>query len=344
MKPRWRIFISYRAADTGFSPALLYETLSHHFGRKRVFRDVDDILPGEDYVKRLESAVRSSAVLLAIIGQQWLTATDPSGRRLLDSPHDWMRRELEIAFDARNVKVIPVFLEGAHKPTPADLPPSLVNLGRTQGLSLSQNAPSAELDRIVKEIKKSAPRLAVRNRRRAALVSVGGLAVVAGAVAFGATLFVNHQDSSNSGQSTRPGIESGATLPTTTTTSSGPIQAADVFWHGTVALDGEAADTNVSLDSKPPVGVAVGDIGLVCDVGCDPHKILGTLGRSSDSGPPDRAQCSNLVENPENPHLMDVHVGAYVCFKTVQNRLGYLLVTGISNSRLTFDVTVWEAS
>jgi hypothetical protein len=39
-----------------------------------VFKDVDSIEPGDDFAEVIGEAVRSSAVLLAVIGSRWLTA------------------------------------------------------------------------------------------------------------------------------------------------------------------------------------------------------------------------------------------------------------------------------
>jgi hypothetical protein len=40
-------------------------------------------------------------VLLALIGDEWLTITDKAGHRRLDDPGDLVRREIETALDRR---------------------------------------------------------------------------------------------------------------------------------------------------------------------------------------------------------------------------------------------------
>jgi hypothetical protein len=331
------VFISYRGADTDFSPALLHQTLSRRFGRKRVFLDAESIPPGQDYVERLLSGVRSSAVLLAVITPHWLTATDSVGRRLIDKPDDWIRRELETAF-AAGITVIPVFTDIPAVPAIADLPPAISRLARNQGLWLRRREYRKDLDGIVRAVKSAAPELGDRLRRRAALITMVAVVAVAGAVALGASLFVTRQGGSPPDQAP----ESGATLPTAT---SG--QTAGVFWHGPVTLDIDIGDTSVSLDNTPPVlGPVGGDLELACDVGCDPRKLSSEGGLPVWSGraPPDQRQCSDLVGDPRNAHLLDLREGTVACFKTGKNRLGYLKVTGVSASRLTLEVTVWEAS
>ncbi|MGH3792738.1 MAG: hypothetical protein ACRDQ9_18475 [Pseudonocardiaceae bacterium] len=45
-------------------------------------------------MQELLGRVRTAPVLLAVVGPRWLTATDPTGRRRIDDPDDWVRREL----------------------------------------------------------------------------------------------------------------------------------------------------------------------------------------------------------------------------------------------------------
>jgi hypothetical protein len=54
----------------------------------------------------ISTAVGSCDVLLALIGDQWLTVTDDNGRRRLEAPGDFVRVEIEAAL-TRNVRVIP---------------------------------------------------------------------------------------------------------------------------------------------------------------------------------------------------------------------------------------------
>lgn len=63
-------------------------------------------------------------VLLALIGRDWLTAHDQAGRRRLDLKTDWVRAELTRALK-RNIRVIPVLVDGAEMPSPKFLPSSL---------------------------------------------------------------------------------------------------------------------------------------------------------------------------------------------------------------------------
>jgi TIR domain len=130
------VFVSYRRDDAAYPAGWLVDRLVGRFGVDRVFRDVDSIQPGDDFVEDIMTAVGSCAVLLAVIGVRWLAVTGEDGRRRIDDPEDFVRLEIEAAL-ARNVRVIPVLVDGARMPSAADLPASLQGLARRQALELS---------------------------------------------------------------------------------------------------------------------------------------------------------------------------------------------------------------
>jgi hypothetical protein len=82
-------------------------------------RAIDSIAPGGDFIEVITSAVGSCDVLLALIGDRWLTIADEDGRRRLDNPDDFVRLEIEAAL-TRNVRVIPILVDGA-QPQPIHL-------------------------------------------------------------------------------------------------------------------------------------------------------------------------------------------------------------------------------
>ena len=106
------IFISYRRGDTRGTAGRLYDDLTDRFGSDRVFRDLDAIEPGADYSERIEDFIRSCDVLVAVIGHEWLDARDNEGRRRLEDPEDFVRREIVTALEAQKM-VIPVLVEDA---------------------------------------------------------------------------------------------------------------------------------------------------------------------------------------------------------------------------------------
>jgi hypothetical protein len=149
-----RIFISYRRDETAYPAGWLYDRLADHYGEGQVFKDVDSIELGEDFVEVITRAVGSCDVLLALIGDQWLTITDEHGRRRLDDPHDFVRLEIEAAL-ARNVRVIPILVDGARMPTAEELPDSLDRLARRQALELSPARFEFDTGRLLKVLDKA---------------------------------------------------------------------------------------------------------------------------------------------------------------------------------------------
>jgi alkylated DNA nucleotide flippase Atl1 len=131
-----RIFVSYRREDTRHLVGRIGDRLMDHFGDERVFVDVDTIEPGLDFAEAIAAAVGSCQVLLALIGDRWLDSTDRKGRRKLDDSNDLVRLEIQAALE-RNIRVIPVLVDGVAMPTAEELPPSLAGLARRHAFELS---------------------------------------------------------------------------------------------------------------------------------------------------------------------------------------------------------------
>ena len=149
-----QIFISYRREETAYPAGWLFDRLAGQFGEGRVFKDVDSIQPGDDFTQVITAAVESSAVLLALIGNRWLTITGDDGRPRLDDPGDFVRLEIETAL-ARNVRVVPILIEGARMPRADQLPASMAKLVHRQALELSPgrfNADTGPLLRMLERI------------------------------------------------------------------------------------------------------------------------------------------------------------------------------------------------
>jgi hypothetical protein len=144
-----RIFISYRRDETAYPAGWLYDRLANQYGGEQVFKDVDSIELGADFVQVITRAVASCDVLLALIGKQWLTITDENRQRRLDDPDDFVRLEIEAAL-TRNIRVIPILIDGAKMPRADELPHSLVSLRRRQALELSPSRFEYDTGRLLK--------------------------------------------------------------------------------------------------------------------------------------------------------------------------------------------------
>jgi hypothetical protein len=152
-----RIFVSYRREDTRGDAGRLTDNLKAQFGGKQIFRDVETIEAGMDFVDAINKAVGSSAALLAVIGPMWLKVTDRDGRRRIDDPNDFVRLEIAAAL-SRNIRVIPVLVGGATMPKAEELPAPLESFARRQAHELSD----ARWDYDVSQLIDTLQRLGVR--------------------------------------------------------------------------------------------------------------------------------------------------------------------------------------
>src|SRR5215469_14497009 len=142
------IFVSYRRNESSHLAGRLYDRLAERFGESRVFIDVDAIEPGVDFAEEISRAIARCKALLVIIGPGWMTATDEHGRRRLEDPDDIVRLEVESAL-ARDVRVIPILVEGAVMPAQQDLPDSLSRLGRRNALTIRHESFRSDAGRLI---------------------------------------------------------------------------------------------------------------------------------------------------------------------------------------------------
>src|SRR5262245_47669527 len=87
------IFISYRRHDTGGHARALYRELARLFDEERLFFDRSSIEGRDDFPGHLRGGVLGCKVLLALIGADWIDATNVAGARRLDDPNDFVRQE-----------------------------------------------------------------------------------------------------------------------------------------------------------------------------------------------------------------------------------------------------------
>jgi TIR domain len=132
---RRRIFLSYRRDEASAVAGRLYDRLVDRFGSTAIFMDVSSIEIGQNFAKAIEQAVVSSQVMLVLIGSEWATIAGYQGRRRLDDPNDFIRLEIEAAFE-HDLRVIPVLIDNARMPRPQDLPGSLKELVYRQAVGI----------------------------------------------------------------------------------------------------------------------------------------------------------------------------------------------------------------
>jgi eukaryotic-like serine/threonine-protein kinase len=145
--PNLDVFISYRRQEASYLAAWLHDSLVDRIGAGRVFLDIDSIKPGVDFIGAITEAINQCAILLVIIGPQWL-AEDKDGRRRLDDPDDPVRMEIEAALN-RDIWVIPVLLESTPMPKAAELPERLVELLHRNALSIQRDDARADIEHLL---------------------------------------------------------------------------------------------------------------------------------------------------------------------------------------------------
>ena len=143
------IFVSYRRADAAGHAGRLYDQLANRFGAANIFKDLDSMEPGADFAEVIEDTVARCDALIAVIGSDWLSPR-------LEDPDDWVRLEIAHAL-ARKVRVVPVLVEGAKMPAPADLPEDLSALSRRHAVDLSETGWHAQVSELLDRLESVLP-------------------------------------------------------------------------------------------------------------------------------------------------------------------------------------------
>lgn len=141
------IFICYRRDDSRANAGRLFDWLSEHFGEDQVFIDIDNIEAGEDFEQVIKNALDSCGIFLTVIGKRWLLSADGTASRL-NEPDDYVRLEIAAAL-RRDIRVIPVLVDGATMPRPEDLPSELSRFSKRQAYELSDARWKQDVNRLI---------------------------------------------------------------------------------------------------------------------------------------------------------------------------------------------------
>lgn len=169
------IFISYRRDDTAGYTRAICDHLEERFSKDRIFMDVDSIDPGLPFDEVISAAVGRCDVLLAMIGRRWLDPRDGVPR--IDDPKDFVRIEITAAL-ARNIRVIPVLLDGATMPAATALPEPVRPLTFRNAIEVSSDSRFAsDVARLADVIGKAMGETGRPGSRRRMLAWLGGTAI-----------------------------------------------------------------------------------------------------------------------------------------------------------------------
>lgn len=132
----FKVFISYRRNDSADIAGRIYDHLIWELGHYSAFLDVESIPAGNAWQPILIEQASSCTMMLAIIGNDWLTSTDEDGNQRLFQDDDFVRLELSIALARANVSVIPILIQDAEMPKRNELPENIQALAGRQILEL----------------------------------------------------------------------------------------------------------------------------------------------------------------------------------------------------------------
>ncbi len=147
------IFINYRKDDSKWPTQALYNELLKYFSKELIFKDSITIEPGEDFDLSINNALAKCDVLIVIIGKNWLGAKNENGLVRLEDPKDFVRIEIATALK-RNIRVIPVLLDGIELPRENNLPEDLQLLTRRQFVTISDSKFETDVQTLAGAVKK----------------------------------------------------------------------------------------------------------------------------------------------------------------------------------------------
>jgi formylglycine-generating enzyme required for sulfatase activity len=146
-----KVFISYRRDDSAGYAHAIHSRLVQHFSKDQVFMDVDTVEPGVDFVRAIEKAVGECDVLIVLIGKRWVG--EPGGTSRLDNTKDYVRLEVSTAL-ARDIRVIPVLVDGMTMPNEDSLPSPVQPITRRNAIEISNTRFNYDVEQLVTAVRK----------------------------------------------------------------------------------------------------------------------------------------------------------------------------------------------
>lgn len=161
-KPTWELFVAYRQRDAPGHAGRIGERLIGYFGPSQVFKDVESLPFGVDYVDFIREKLQRAFVMVVIIGPNWLT--NPK----LQKPTDLHREEIRTALE-RGIHMVPALVDGAAMPSEEELPEDIQPLARKHGVEITDTRWDYDVGRLVDAV---ASALAESPRRQRFLAQI----------------------------------------------------------------------------------------------------------------------------------------------------------------------------
>jgi tetratricopeptide (TPR) repeat protein len=146
------IFVSYRREDSAAYAGRICDHLEALFGEDRIFIDVEDIRPGQNFAQTLDQRIADCTAFLAIIGPKW---TEVLQERAKENQKDYVCHEIEAAL-AHKTTIIPVLVGGATMTQLTGLPECLAELPLHQAAEIRDGTFKEDCNRLANVLRESA--------------------------------------------------------------------------------------------------------------------------------------------------------------------------------------------
>jgi hypothetical protein len=130
----------------------LHERLLDEFRPERIFMDIADIAPGENFARRIDRALDAVDAVIVLIGENWLTAADGQSRPRIEDPADMVHVEIATAL-RQNKRVLPALVGGAKMPAGSELPTPLKGLAQLNAIELTDTRWAYDVGRLIDAVK-----------------------------------------------------------------------------------------------------------------------------------------------------------------------------------------------
>jgi hypothetical protein len=158
--PTWELFIAYRQADARGHAGRVGERLISYFGSGQVFKDIEALPIGVDFIDFVREKLQRTHVMVVVIGPNWIKD------QRLHNPEDLHREEIRTAIE-RGVHLVPVLVDGASMPRKEELPEDIQPLVRRNAVEITDTRWDYDVGRLVKTVEEmlaGSPRLSATAR------------------------------------------------------------------------------------------------------------------------------------------------------------------------------------
>ncbi len=145
------IFVSYRRADAEWVASRLRQELAEHFGSRRVFLDLEHIVPGDKWNLRIEDSLRQAKVGIVVVGGRWLEVVKGATMPRLSDEDDVLRREIGMLLAEKKPIVVLMTPDAPAPPWP--LPDEIMGLNLFQSVTITPGTWGPVLDQVIRTIR-----------------------------------------------------------------------------------------------------------------------------------------------------------------------------------------------